>query len=295
MKKILFCNSIQNELEDNDIKSFFKKRDKESNKGTYGYVGIMGGSENYPGAVKLASLGEHALYAGCGVSRIIVPKSIASQIQNFVLEATVFPLNNEYDEEELALSLKGLKALSVGIGFTVTKTNEKIIKYLLKNLDIPLLIDADGLNILSSMDLNILNESKCKIILTPHLKEFSRLIKKPVEEIKENRLELVKEFVSKYNVCLLLKGTTTIIANKDELYLSKTGTPGMATAGSGDVLTGIITGLLGYNTDIVKSVAVGAYINGRAGEYACLEYSEISMVASDTARCVSRVIKDLTK
>ena len=141
------------------------------------------------------------------------------------------------------------------------------------------------------MDLNILNKAKCQIVLTPHLKEFSRLTKYSIDEILNDPVGIVKEFVNKYNVTLLLKGPTTIIANKDDMYFSTTGTPGMATAGSGDVLTGILSGVLGYTANILDSVALGAYINGLSGEIAENEYSDISMVSSDTARCVSKAIK----
>ena len=112
-----------------------------------------------------------------------------------------------------------------------------------------------------------------------------------IDEILNDPVGIVKEFVNKYNVTLLLKGPTTIIANKDDMYFSTTGTPGMATAGSGDVLTGILSGVLGYTANILDSVALGAYINGLSGEIAENEYSDISMVSSDTARCVSKAIK----
>lgn len=288
-------------LENNDIKEFLKPRDNFSNKGTYGYVGIMGGSSNYPGAVRLANLGQVALRSGCGVSRVIVPSDIYELIFHNVLETTVFGMPSKngkmfFDEKSINLALKGLKVISVGVGWGESEEYIKILSYILNNYEMPVIIDADGLNTLSKMDLNILNNTKCKIILTPHLKEFSRLIKLSVKEIIEDSINIVSDFINKYNVTLLLKGPTTIVADKKVIYLIDTGNSGMATAGSGDVLTGIITGLLGYHyEDITKTVAVAAYINGYAGDLAKDEFGEIGMVSSDTAKFIAIAIKNIIR
>ena len=192
-------------LEEKDISNFLKTRFNFSNKGTYGYVGILGGSENYPGAVRLANLGQTALYSGCGVSKLIVPEEIYELIFNNVLETTIAKIPSEkgkmkFDEVSLNSSLKGLKVLGLGVGWGESIEYEKVIKYILENYDIPVVIDADGINTLAKMNLDILNKSKAKVILTPHLKEFSRLTGHSVKEIQENSLQLCKEFVSKYNV-----------------------------------------------------------------------------------------------
>lgn len=287
-------------LEEKDVKDFLKPRLNLSNKGTYGYVGIMGGSANYPGAVRLANLGQVALRSGCGVARVIVPSEIYELIFNNVLETTVYKISSAdgkmiFNEEEITYSLKGLKVLSVGVGWGECDEYKKILTHILNNYDIPVIIDADGINTLAKMDLDILNQTKCKVILTPHLKEFSRLTGYSVKEIMEESLKLVSEFVAKYNVTLLLKGPTTIVADKENIYLINTGNSGMATAGSGDVLTGIITGLLGYHfEDITKTTAIGAYINGFAGDLAAKKYGEMGMLSSDTASFVAIVLKTLS-
>ena len=288
-------------LKNGDIKNFFKCRMNFSNKGTYGYVGIMGGSENYPGALRLANLGETALRSGCGVSRVIVPSEIYELIFNNVLETTVCKIPSKlgkmvFDEEALNVALKGLKVLSVGVGWGESKEYEGILEYILYNYDIPVIIDADGLNTLAKMDLNILNCCKSKVILTPHLKEFSRLTGHSVSYILENLLECCNEFVNKYNVTLLLKGPATTVLDKENIYLINTGNSGMATAGSGDVLTGIITGLLGYHfEDITLTVAVSAYLNGYSGDLAASKYTEMGMLSSDTAKNIALAIKDITE
>ena len=293
--------NFHNLLEECDIKSFFKQRSNMSNKGTYGYVGIMGGSSNYPGAIRLANLGQAALCSGCGVSKLIVPSEIYELIFNNVLETTVSKIpsiNGKmiFDTQVIDESLKGLKALGIGVGWGESNEYGKILEYILLNYEIPVVIDADGINTLSKMNLNILNKSKCNIILTPHLKEFSRLTGYQIKDITENLLQYGIEFVNKYNVTLLLKGPTTLVFNNKKTYFITTGNPGMATAGSGDVLTGIITGLLGYNyNDISLTVGVAAFINGYAGDLAKRKYGEIGMISSDTARMASLAIKQLTE
>lgn len=276
-------------------KSCFKKRKNFTNKGDYGYAGIMGGSKNYPGAIKLASLGQNALYSGCGISRIIVPDIIADKLYPHVLESTIYPLKSNgnnfiFDELDLTKAINHLSSLVIGVGISLDSEITKILTYLLFNYEKTLIIDADAITLLSKMDLNILKKAKCKIVLTPHLKEFSRLIDKDILDIENNLVNYAMDFAKKYNVTLLLKGPTTIICNSDFMYFVSKGTPGQATAGSGDVLSGILSGLLSYNDDVITITALGAFINGLAGEIAEKKYTDISMVSSDTAREVTNAI-----
>ncbi len=283
-------------LEIEDFKKAFKPRNHFSNKGTYGYVGIIGGSKNYIGAVKLSSLAVAALRSGCGVSRLIIPESIKQYILPNILEATIYPLEDKdgfivFNKDNIDESIKGLKAIAIGPGLGNKEDHKKIIQYLIETCDVPLIIDADGLNSLSKIDLSILNNSKAKIVLTPHIKEFSRLINVSVNDIFLDPVKYVSSFVNQYNVTLLLKGPTTIIADKTQIYFVNSGSPGMASAGSGDVLTGIITGLLGYQQDnILFTVCLGAFINGLAGEIAAKKFGEISMLSSDTISSIPDAI-----
>ena len=287
------------ELTNEDLKEIFKKREKDSHKGTYGYVGIIGGCMEYTGAIKLASMSSAALRAGCGVIRVIVPKSVESVVAPYLLEQTIFPIENDAEEkmkfhqEEIDMALEKLKAIAIGMGWGKGKDNEKILEYILQNKDIPCIIDADGLNTLSQMNLEILQKTNCKVILTPHLKEFERLSKIPMEKIKENPIEIAKDFADKYQVILLLKGSTTIVTDGINTYLVKRGCPGMATAGSGDVLSGILVGMLGYQEATVKTIAVGSYLAGIAGELAQEKYTDISMKASDTIEMIPEAIKKI--
>ena len=209
----------------------------------------------------------------------------------------MYPISNDEDnkmifnKEEIDKSLEKIKALAIGMGWGNGKDNEKILTYILEEKNVPCIIDADGLNTLAKMNLNILKKTKNKIILTPHLKEFERISKNPVEKIKENPIELAIEFAKKYNVILLLKGSTTIVTDGDETYLVKRGCAGMATAGSGDVLSGILVGILGYSEPSSKIVAAGAYLAGVSGELAQKKYTDISMKSSDTIEMIPEAIK----
>ena len=141
-----------------------------------------------------------------------------------------------------------------------------------------LVIDADGINAISK-DLNILNANK-EIILTPHLGEFARLSNLSVDEIKKDKVSLAKNFAKTYNLVLVLKSNETIITDGDKLYINKIGNPGMATAGSGDVLTGIISTLL-HRLDAYDAAVLGVYIHSLAGDLAASDFGEESIIASD--------------
>ena len=287
-------------LEKEDIKCLFPKRDENSHKGNFGYVGIMGGCIEYSGAIKLANLSSSSLVSGAGVVRLIIPKEIAVSVMPYLLEQTLFLVESQdghmlFDKDVIDKSLEKLKALAIGMGWGECIDNEKILKYILETKDIPIVIDADGLNTLAKMDKSVLNKTKCKVILTPHLKEFSRISGYSLDEIENNKEKLSTDFAKKYNVILLLKGHETIITNGKETYLVNRGCPGMATAGSGDVLSGILVGILGYNEPNVLTIAGGAYLAGLAGELAQNNLNDISMRASDTISKIPEAINEIRK
>ena len=281
-----------------DFLPYIKPRRNHSNKGTYGYVGIMGGCREYSGAVKLAAMGASALRSGCGVAKLIVPEGIAASVAPWVLESTLCPLRDEaghiiFDKTAIDTALTGLSALSVGMGWGKSAENAKILEYILSEKALPLIIDADGLNTLAAMEKDILKSTKCRVVLTPHPKEFERISGVPTAEILANPVESAKDFAHKYGAVVLLKGASTVVTDGKETYICHRGSSGMATAGSGDVLSGVLTGLLGYMEYSPRTVALGAYLAGAAGELAAEEYTEIAMTAGDTARMLPRVWKEL--
>ena len=285
-------------IEKEDIKCLFPKRDENSHKGNFGYVGIIGGCIEYSGAIKIANLSSSSLVSGCGVVRLIIPKEIEVSVMPYLLEQTLFPIESKnghmlFDENIIDKALEKLKALAIGMGWGESIDNEKILKYILETKDIPIVIDADGLNTLAKMDKSILNKTNCKVILTPHLKEFSRISGYSLEEIENNKEKLATDFAKEYNVILLLKGHKTIVTNREETYLVNRGCPGMATAGSGDVLSGILVGILGYNEPNILTIAGGAYLAGLAGELAQKNSNDISMKASDTISKIPEAINEI--
>jgi len=299
---------MEHKITEKDVKSLFNKREKECNKGNFGYVGLMGGCPSYSGAVKLANLATSAfkdiadlstasLKSGCGVSRVIIPESIADYVAPYMLESTLYIM--PCDDKGMMLLETGaflrLKSLSVGMGWGQSESYPEIMRFILNTLNLNLIIDADGLNTLSLMEdgRQLLRNTKCNVVLTPHLMEFSRLSGFSVEEIKSDRINIANAYAKECNAILLLKGSETIVTDGDDVVICDRGTPGMATAGSGDVLSGILTGMFGYLPVNVETVAAGAFINGRAGELAAEKYTEISMTAGNTVSMIPKVFKEI--
>lgn len=279
------------EINIEDIKELFRERNKEANKGDFGKVGILGGSINYSGAIKLASMSLTSLRSGCGLVRIIVPSKTVNMLGPYILEQTIFA----YDSlEDIQRAITDLDVLAVGMGWAAKAEHLGILEYILLNFKGKLIIDADGLNTLVG-HLDLLKESQANILLTPHLKEFSRLTNIPIKEIKEQEISVVHTFAKENNVTVLLKGSTTMITDGKDIYLTKYGTPGMATSGSGDILSGILAGLLGYLEFNLLTVSAATILNGLAGKLAEEKYTDISMIARDTIRCIPQAIKKIRK
>ena len=288
-------------LEKDDIKGIIKPRQNYSHKGTYGYVSLIGGSYEYSGAIKLANIASSAVRSGAGVVRLCVPKSIADGVLPHILESTLFPLTDTngsiaFNKNELDTLINSSKVIAIGMGLGQKGENEKILDYLLKGYNGILIIDADGLNTLAQMNTEILREAKCKVVLTPHLKEFERLSRLSISEINKNPIKYAQEYAKSNTITLLLKGTATIVTNGESTYLINTGCAGMATGGSGDVLSGILAGICASNDALlIENIATGAYINGLAGEIARDKSSDISMSAYDTALSVREAITSIIK
>lgn len=277
------------EIKVSDIKELFLKRDKEANKGDFGKVGILGGSIKYSGAVKLANMSLCALRSGCGLVRVIVPEEITNSVSPYLLEQTMYPYESIEDIRE---AIKGLDVLAVGMGWDYDQEHLSILEYILTSFEGKLVIDADGLNTLVGY-LDLLRSSKAKIVLTPHLKEFSRLTGLSIEDIEKDKINLTLNFAKKYHVILVLKGHTTIISDGIDVYLCTCGGAGMATSGSGDVLSGILAGMLGYFDCKLLTVSAGVILNGIAGELAEEKNTDISMIASDTVSSISGAVKKI--
>ena len=275
------------EIKIDDIKELFLKRDEDANKGDFGKVGILGGSIKYSGAVKLANMSLCALRSGCGLVRVIVPKNISSSITPYLLEQTLSPYESL---EDIKKSITGLTVVAIGMGWNYDEEHLSILEYILTSFEGNIVIDADGLNTLVG-HLDLLKSSKAKIVLTPHLKEFSRLINLSIEEVEKDKINLALSFAKEHHVILVLKGHATIVTNGIDVYLCKCGGAGMATSGSGDVLSGILAGMLGYLDYNLLTISGGVMLNGIAGEIAEEKNTDISMIASDTIHAIPDAIK----
>jgi len=285
-------------IEKEDVGRLFKSRKNHSNKGTYGYIALIGGSMRYSGAIRLAYMANAAMRSGAGVVKVGIAKTLVHDVTPHILESTVFPLtDNEgsivFVENEVAELVANVKTVAFGMGIGVTENTADVLKYLLRNYKGKLIIDADGLTLLSQMDRSVLRNASCRVILTPHIKEFSRLTDTDIKTIQSNSIEMAQKYAADNDVILLLKGPATIITDGNEVYITETGCAGMATAGSGDVLSGILSAVCAYIEDDMEAVAAAAYINGKAGEYAQEEFGDVSMLAGDTVANIARVIKNL--
>lgn len=283
-----------------DAKAALGKRPPDAHKGTFGYVGILGGSLSYSGAAKLANLGASAMRSGCGVVTLGVPASVAPAVAPYLLESTLFPMPDAdgkmvFDHSALESFLVGKRAVSAGMGWGKSKDYIKILEYLFHNFSGALLLDADALNTLAEEGIDLLLQKQGTVILTPHPMEFSRLSGRPVDKILEDPTGTAKAFAAKYGVILLLKGPVTTVTDGEVVFQSDRGCAGMATAGSGDVLSGVLTGLLGYLPPTALTVACGAFIAGLAGEIAERESNPVSMVASDTVRALPKAFSEILK
>lgn len=282
-------------LEYNDLIKLFSKRPNFSNKGTYGYIALIGGSKKYTGAIRLAAMANAALRSGAGVVKVALPKTLYHDLVSLILESTIFPLSDNdgeiiFNVEEISSLIKNVKTIAFGMGIGVSDETSKILNYLLLNYKGTLIIDADGLNLLSQVDHSLIKKAECKIVLTPHLMEFSRLVKRNIEDILSSPIKIAEEYANKLGVILLLKGPSTIVTDGKKTYIVDAGCSGMATAGSGDVLSGIIAAICAYASDLLFGVAASAFINGKAGELAQEKYNSISMIASDTISFIPKVI-----
>ena len=299
MKEYFENNNKYRELEAADVKTLFPERSGECNKADFGYVALVGGSLEYSGAIRLAGLANAAARSGAGVVSAAVPREIARIVAGAVLECTVFPLSDSdgelvFNEEEFAKLCRRYKTIAFGMGIGNTDETLKALEYLLENYSGVLIVDADGLNAMSKLDAGIIKESGAKLVLTPHLKEFSRLSGCSIEEIKKNPSGLAKELAKSLGAIVLLKGAESYITDGEAVYINRRGCAGMATAGSGDVLSGILAAVCASNeARLLLAAAGGAWINGAAGELAQQKNGAVSMLAGDTAACIKDVILNL--
>ena len=280
-------------VEEKDI--IFDERLNNTNKGTYGKTTVIGGCQNYIGAIKLANMGLSALRVGAGLNVLAIPYSIKDAVSPSIMESTLMFMNEDngflkFDKDNLDLIIKTSSAIAVGMGMGPYKAeNKKIIKYLIENAKVPILIDADGLNaFVGEIDYLLSFEN---VIITPHPKEFSRLSNIDIAEVLDDEMSCLDKIIKDKKGTILLKGTSTVVANANEKYFVVNGTPALAKGGSGDTLSGVILGLLSQGFSNIKAAYYGAYLCAKAAINLQKDYSQLGVLASDVAKEIAKIVK----
>ncbi|MGH1388267.1 NAD(P)H-hydrate dehydratase [Kordia sp.] len=272
-----------------EVLPLYIPRKKYAHKGTYGHSLIVGGSYGKIGAVTLAS--SACLRVGTGLISAYVPECGYTVLQSSLPEAMVICDENEKNIANIIYDIEPT-AIGIGVGMGTDKVTVKALETFLKKNTNRLVIDADALNILSA-NTKLLKSVPKGSILTPHPKELERLIGEWTDDF--DKLAKAKAFAKKYNVILLIKGAHSIIIYDNFLYINNTGNPGMATAGSGDVLTGMLTGLLSQNYDPISATIFGVYLHGKAGDIALSGLGYQALIARDIIDYIGDAYLDLFK
>lgn len=282
--------------EEEDIRSLLPKRKRNSNKGTYGRASILAGSTAYSGAPLLTA--SAALRAGAGYTQLCVCEELFHAFLGRLPEVilTAFPGKERlsYDEESLNGVLKS-DCIAVGPGCGVSEELYRCIVYLLKNYSGKLVLDADALNALSRFGIEVLAEKKCEVLLTPHVKEFSRLIGLSVSEVQADPVACARSFAARYGVNVLLKSAVSVITDGKRGLLQTRGSACLAKGGSGDVLTGIIAGLAAQGLNLFDSAQAGSFLLGVSAELCEAELGVHGVIASDVVACLPRAWVALTR
>ena len=273
-------------------------RRKDTHKGDFGHVFVLAGSRGLTGAAYLAS--QAALLSGSGLVTCGIPESLNTIMEIKLTEAMTLPLSETkegslaLDAEKDILDFTGkIDAVTLGPGLSRNTETQKLARNLLKKIDKPLVLDADGvISVVGNCD--ILKKRKNPTVLTPHPGEMASLVGKDVRAIQATRRKTALDFAKKYNIILVLKGHRTIVANpKGNFYINETGNSGMSTAGVGDVLTGMISSFVGQGIDAFSAAVIGVYLHGLAGDIAAKEKGQFSLIASDLLDKLPQAIKEV--
>jgi hydroxyethylthiazole kinase-like uncharacterized protein yjeF len=279
-----------------DAVRYFRPRPRDGHKGTFGHVLILAGSRGKTGAAALA--GRAAYRSGAGLVTIAAPASCVSMIARTMAELMTEPLPEtekgtvaEAALPRLTALLSGKDVLIVGPGLSTHPETSGLIRKLLPKVRIQVVIDADGLNILDG-HLDVLKKMARPPVLTPHPGEFGRLLALSVPEVMNDRLTLASRFAAENRVILVLKGYRTLVAGPDgRISVNPTGNPGMATGGSGDVLSGILGAFLAGEKDVIGATVAAVYLHGEAGDMAAHHLGQRAMVAGDMIKYLPLTLK----
>lgn len=285
-------------LQSADLLNLLPIRSAYSNKGSFGRVLVIAGSENMSGAAYLSA--KSAYRTGAGLVKIYTPNCNRDILLGQLPEALLTPYHPErLDMDQLKTAIDWASVIVIGPGMGMSESTGNILSTVLATANKPIVIDADGLNVLAQhlvllAPTNRLSEQH--IIVTPHLREMARLTSLSLTHIADNLLATAKQFAKQYQVICILKDSRTVTALPCGLcYVNQSGNSGMATGGSGDVLTGIVAGLIAQHLSIETAAPVSAYLHGLAGDFAADEKSEFSLIAEDIINNIGKVIHTISR
>ena len=277
-------------LDHQKVLSMLPDRPNDSHKGTFGKILLLCGSRGFTGAAALAAMG--ALRSGVGLTYLAVPESIYEIEAVKLTEPVIFPVDDDTGTysisglPQIEDLLTGKDAVLVGPGIGRSDGATAVVRTVLESFSGPVVVDADGINVLSAHK-DILRGRTSPTILTPHDGEFQRF----GGNLTEDRIRSAAEMATQYSCVVLLKGCRTIITDGMRCYCNHTGNPGMATGGSGDVLSGIIVSLLGQGLPPLEAAACGAWLHGAAGDLCAKEIGQYGMLPSDMVNVLPRLMK----
>lgn len=275
-------------------------RPEDSHKGTFGNLLVLAGSPGMTGAATLTCLA--AMRSGCGMVTLGVPRSLLAVMEIKLTEVITKPLPETKSETLSSSAFAEIKkiscdctAVAIGPGLSKQPETQKLIRKIITGINRPFIIDADGINAIRGHTA-ILDKIKKLAILTPHPAEMARLIGRSASYIQENREMTAKTFAAQYDkILLVLKGYKTVVVRKRDFYVNDTGNSGMATAGSGDVLTGIMGAFLAQGIDAYEAAKIAVYLHGLAGDLAAKIKGQISLIAGDLIDYLPQAFKKLER
>lgn len=271
--------------ERNEMSSLIPKREVFCHKGNAGRVLVIAGSKGFTGAAYIAA--EAAVKTGAGLVTLACDRSVEGILASKLTEAMTFG----YEHKEELLNLMSMaNAIAIGPGLGNSQKSLEVVRFVLSNALAPVIVDADGLNVLKD-NLQLLKEAKTPLVITPHPGEMARLTGYSVDHINRNRLDISKSFAKENSVTVLLKGYNTVISDGNDIFINPTGTSSMATGGMGDCLTGIISSLVAQGLEPIRAAQLGAYVHGFAGDLLSQELH--SVTACDVMEALPRILKQI--
>jgi NAD(P)H-hydrate epimerase len=278
------------------VEGSISRRKADAHKGSFGHLMIVAGSPGKAGAAVMAA--RAAVRSGAGLVSVAAPNGLVPIIQSQIAEAMCIPSAESIEatlgmgaEEELVKAAAPMSACAIGPGLSTHHETVQSVRNLAQRLTIPMVIDADGLNAFAGHT-ELFKRIKAPVILTPHPGEMGRLIGKPTVDVQKDRINIAAAFADAHKVILVLKGAHTIVALPGGgIYVNTTGNPGMASGGTGDVLTGMIGSLLAQGYSAADAACLGVYLHGMAGDMAAGEKGEAGMIAGDVIEKIPEAIK----